>query len=87
MTIERIRHILELKEILLSFQTGFNFVNAAVVRAFLESISGLEPSSIITEPRYLKLVTPHVPNDETVSKTGRVGEIPKPTNNQTARGV
>ena len=56
-TKKRIGHILELKEILLSFQTGFNFVNAAVVRAFLESISGLEPSSIITGPRYLKLVT------------------------------
>ena len=30
-------------------------VNAAVVCAILESISGLEPSSVITEPRYLKL--------------------------------
>ena len=52
-----ISHILELKEILLSFQTGFILVNAAVVCAILESISGLEPSSVITEPRYLKLVT------------------------------
>ena len=40
----------------LSFQTGFNLVNAAVC-AYLESISGLELSSVITEPRYLKLVT------------------------------
>ena len=55
-TRERIGRILELKEILLSFQTGFNLVNAAVVCAILESISGLEPSSVITEPRYLKLV-------------------------------
>ena len=31
-TIERIRHILELKEILLSFQTGFSLVNAAAGR-------------------------------------------------------
>ena len=54
MTRERISHILELREILLSFQTGFNLVNAAVVYAILESISGLEPSSVITEPRYLK---------------------------------
>ena len=38
-------HILELTEMLLLFQTGFNLVNAAVVCAFLESISGLEPLS------------------------------------------
>ena len=31
--------------------------NAAVVYTFLESISGLEPSSVIGEPMYLKLVT------------------------------
>ena len=54
---ERISRILELKDILLSFQTGFNLVNAVVVCAILESISVLEPSSVITEPRYLKLVT------------------------------
>ena len=42
---------------LLSFQTGFNLFGAAVVCAILESISGLEPSSDTTEPRYLKLVT------------------------------
>ena len=45
-TRERIGLILELSETLLSFQTGFNLVNAAVVCAILESISGLEPSSI-----------------------------------------
>ena len=53
---KRITRILELREILLPFQTGYNLVNAAVVCAILESISGLEPSSVITEPRYLKLV-------------------------------
>ena len=47
-TRERISRILELREILLSFQTAFNLVNAAVVCAILESISGLEPSSVIT---------------------------------------
>ena len=47
---------MEFREILLSFQTGFNIVNA-VVCAIIESISGLEPSSVITELRYLKLVT------------------------------
>ena len=56
-TRERISRILELREILLSIQTGFNLVDAAVVCAILESISGLEPSSVITGPRYLKLVT------------------------------
>ena len=56
-TRECIRHILELREIPPSPQTGFNLVSAAVVCAILESISGLEPSSVITEPRYLKLVT------------------------------
>ena len=56
-TKERISRILELREIFLSFQTDSNLVNAAVVCAILESISGLEPSSVIAEPRYLKLVT------------------------------
>ena len=56
-TSERFSCILELREKLLSFQTGFNLVNVAVVCAIMESISGLEPSSVITEPRYLKLVT------------------------------
>ena len=56
-TREHISCISELREILLSFQTGFNLVNAAVVCAILESISGLEPSSVITKPRYLKFVT------------------------------
>ena len=55
-TSERISRILELREILMSFQAGFSLVNAAVACAILESISGLEPSSVITEPRYLKLV-------------------------------
>ena len=56
-TREHISRLLELREILLSFQTGFNLVNATVVCALLESISGLEPSSVITEPGYLKFVT------------------------------
>ena len=56
-TRERISRILELREILLPFKTGFNLVNAVVIRAIPKSISGLEPSSVITEARYLKLVT------------------------------
>ena len=56
-TRERISRILELREIPLSIQTNFSIVNAAVGYAILEIISGLEPSSVITEPRYLNLVT------------------------------
>ena len=56
-TRERISRIFELREILLSIQTGFSLVNATVACAILESISGLEPSSVVTEPRYLKIVT------------------------------
>ena len=58
---ERISRILEPREILLSFQTGFSLVNVANACAILESISGLEPSLVITEPRYLKLVTVYLP--------------------------
>ena len=54
---KRISRILELREIFLSIQTGFSHVNAAVVRAIPLSISGLEPSSVITDSSYLKLVT------------------------------
>ena len=56
-TRERISRILELREILLSIQIGISLVNAAVACAILQSISGLDPSSVITESRYLKLVT------------------------------
>ena len=40
-TRKHISRILELRAILLSFQTGFNLVNAAIVCAILESISRL----------------------------------------------
>ena len=46
-TREHIHRILELRKVLLSFQTGFNLVSAAVVCAVLESISALKPSSLI----------------------------------------
>ena len=54
-TRECISCILELREILISFQTGFNFVNAAVACAILESISGLETSSVIALMLYHSL--------------------------------
>ena len=57
MTRERVSRILELREILLSIKTGFSLVNAGVLCPIQESISGFEPSSVIIEPRYLKLVT------------------------------
>ena len=41
---------------LLTLQTGLSCVRAAVACAILERISGLEPSSKTTAPRYLKLV-------------------------------
>ena len=54
---ECISCIFELTEMLLFFQTGFSLVNAAVVCAILESLLSLELMSVITKPRYLKLVT------------------------------
>ena len=59
-TRERISRILKLREMLLSFQTGLNLVNATVVCAVLKSVLDLEPLSVISEPRYLKLVTVHL---------------------------
>ena len=56
-TRDGISRVLELREILLSFQIGFNLVSAAAVCAILENISSMESSSGTTEPRYLKLVT------------------------------
>ena len=43
--------ILELRGILLSFPTGFSLVSAV-----LESISGLKPSLVVTEPKHSKPV-------------------------------
>ena len=45
-TREGISCILEPREIFLSFPTGFNLVNAAVVCAILESTSCLEPDQL-----------------------------------------
>ena len=42
-TRERISRTLELREMLLSFQTGFNFVNAVIICAILGIIFELEP--------------------------------------------
>ena len=46
-TRERISCSLELREILLSFQTGFNFVNAAVVCAILENSRAWNPHQLL----------------------------------------
>ena len=53
-TREHISRILELRKVLLSFQTGFNLVSAAVVCAILESISALDPSSLINCAKVLE---------------------------------
>ena len=53
----RISLILDRRVIFLSFHIGFSLVIAAVAWAILEMISGLDPSSVITEPRYLNLDT------------------------------
>ena len=57
---ERISFTFDPRDMLLSLQMDFSFVRAAEAYAVLERISGLEPSSETTAPRYLKLVT--VPN-------------------------
>ena len=57
MTRERISFTFDPRDTLLSLQRGFSFVRAVVACAILEKISGLEPSSETTAPRYLKLVT------------------------------
>ena len=54
---ECISLMLELMALFLSFQMTFSLVTAAVVRAILESTSGLDPSSDTIVPRYLKLRT------------------------------
>ena len=56
-TRERICLIFELTEICLSLQMVFSLASAAVVCAILDSTSGLEPWSVTTVPRYLKLST------------------------------
>ena len=59
MTRERISFTFDPRIILLSLQMGFSFVRAAVGCAIIERISGLEPSSETTAPRYLKLEVPN----------------------------
>ena len=53
-TRDRISFIFDPRDMLLSLQTGFSYVIAAVVFAILER--GFEPSSETIAPRYLKLV-------------------------------
>ena len=53
-TRERISRILELKKKLLSIQTGFNVVNAAVICTVLKIISSLEPLTDTTEAQVLE---------------------------------
>ena len=57
MTKDRINLILELSAMFLSFHMVLSFVNAPIVWAILDSISCFDPSSVTTEPKYLKLWT------------------------------
>ena len=57
MASDRISLILDRRVMFLSFHIGFSLVSIAVVWANVEVISGLDPSSVTTEPRYLKLDT------------------------------
>ena len=54
---ERTSFTFDPRDTLLFVQMGCSFVRAVVACAILERISGLEPSSETTAPRYLKLVT------------------------------
>ena len=56
-TSDRISLILDRRVMFLSFHIGFSLVSIAVVWAILEMISSLDPSSVTTKPRYLKLDT------------------------------
>ena len=56
----RISLALEAREMFLSLHKGFSLERANVVWAILESISGLDSSSAMTDPRYLKLFIPYL---------------------------
>ena len=81
-TRERISRILERREILLPIQTGFSLVNAAVVCAILESIPGLDPSSVITEPRYLKRTKEEMGRQHQGMDRPRVRQVPEDSGEQ-----
>ena len=49
--------ILKLSAMFLSFHMVLSFVNAPIVWAILDSISCFDPSSVTTEPKYLKFWT------------------------------
>ena len=55
MTRERNSLIFQLRSMFLSSQMILSFVSAAMVWAILECISGMDPSSVTMDPKYLKL--------------------------------
>ena len=57
MTKDRISLILELSAMFLSFNMVLSLVNAQIVWAILDIISCFDPSSVTTEPKYLKFWT------------------------------
>ena len=52
---DRISLILDRRVLFSYFHIDFSLASVAVVLAILEMISGLDPSAVTTEPRYLKL--------------------------------
>lgn len=54
---ERISHTLELIEISLPFHIALSFVSLLVICSVLDRMFGLEASSVIHAPKYLKLLT------------------------------
>ena len=62
-TWEHISRILELREMLLSFQTYFNLVNAAVFCSILESTSGLELCKDFLTLKSCEGLAPQMPSD------------------------
>lgn len=57
MTKERLSLMFELVEIFVLFHMVLSLIIVAVVWAILERISGLEFSSVFTDPRYLNRAT------------------------------
>ena len=56
-TKERNSLIFELRSMILSCPMILSFVSASMVRAILERISGMDPSSVSMAPKYLTLWT------------------------------
>ena len=84
-TRECISCIMEMTEMLLSFQTGLNLVTVAVTCVILENISSLEPLSVSTEPRYLKLEAAYINYSTPVNSKENISHDAAPTKHHLAQ--